>query len=98
MQHKKKRSKNLGIEENIKEYRKSIENLIDDLMPRVNKPLAVLGFLLAVLGIASIAIVSNTITINGFLPNFYIEILFFLFLIAFVGYMLIHKSTEHDWL
>ena len=83
----------------VEDYRRSIENFINDLTPKVNKSLAVTGFLLMVLSVSPvIIIVSNASISSSPLSPFYLAVSFLFCITAFIGYMLLHKSTERDWL
>ncbi len=84
---------------NIETYRKNIEKLMKALMPGVNIPLAVIGFLLTVSGLTPILIIFvNALVLNSPLSTSSLFICFFCYIISFSGYMLIHRSTERDWL
>lgn len=83
----------------MEEYRKNIEKLINDLKPRVDIPMAIVGFLLTVLGMVPIfAIIINGAVFVHVISSFSLVISFFCYIISFFGYMLIHKSMERDWL
>lgn len=86
-------------EKSIEEYRKSIEKLLNELVPKINIPLAVVGFLIVVSGITPVFIILvNATIINQPLTAFSIITCFFCYMISFSGYMLVHRSTERDWL
>lgn len=86
-------------EKSIEEYRKSIEKLLNELVPKINIPLAVVGFLLAVSGMTPVFIILVDATIiNQILTTSSIITCFFCYIISFSGYMLVHRSTERDWL
>ncbi len=86
------------VERNFDEYRRNIEELIDGLMPRIKWPLSIIGFLMVVSG-ATMLYISVISNVSGFPVGYLTIIQYFVYtLIAFVGYMLIHRSTEQKWL
>lgn len=86
-------------EKNLEYYRRNIERMLNDLMPEVDIPMAITGFLLAVSGMVPIFIVLfNSAILNRPLSPFSLVVIFLSIIASFFGYMLIHKSTERDWL
>ena len=83
----------------LDEYRKNIEKMVNDLMPRIDKPLAIAGFLLVASGLTLIFItISNVVVIGSTMTFSQMVFCFLYFIVSFIGYMLIHKSMERDWL
>jgi hypothetical protein len=89
----------LSEKKSVEEYRKNIEKMINALMPRVDMPMAITGFLLAVSGTIPIFIVLlNSSLLKRTLSPLSLVVIFLSIIASFFGYMLIHKSTERDWL
>jgi hypothetical protein len=83
----------------VEEYRKNIEKMVNALMPRVDIPMAITGFLLAVSGMIPIFIILLNSAVSGsHLSPLSLVVIFLSIIASFFGYMLIHKSTERDWL
>jgi hypothetical protein len=85
----------LGIEE----YSKRIEKATKELAPKVNKKMAVIGFLVAAAGISPVLLIkANSLIAEQPVSTPYYVLFFFCFIIFFIGYMIIHRSTSSEWL
>ena len=88
--------------ESIEDYRKDINRIVGDLMPkgkRVDVRLVVLGFFLVVSGISPVLLtLANSISLNSPMTPASAMISFFCFIVSFLGYMIMHRSTEREWL
>jgi hypothetical protein len=83
----------------FEEYKLDIEKLLNEISPKANFSLLIVGFLLAVAGVTSILAIGMSMNIfSQPITNQTIMIYFSGFVASFFGYMLVHKSTENDWL
>ena len=86
-------------EKSFEEYRRNIEKLVDGLMPKIKWPLSIAGFLMTVAGVTAVFVISLNASVAGTLATAQNLVTIFLCtIISFFGYIIIHRSTENDWL